>query len=277
MLHILHLKHLIIGFDPMHDVAIITVTRERPMLLRRAMRSVQQQDCYARIRHYVIIDDCPETYKMLDRENFAFSCEVYYFKRKPHEQTGPNRCALCLNYGVSKLTEKWVTFLDDDNEYDRNHISSLLKCAESNGTRIAHSFMRMFNQDGSPFTEERNPWCSDPEEARKEYQWMLSRGVRMNGSNIIKDSLNPEDHSPVDLGEWLAQRDLLIDYPFVTKYTACDLQIGRHEDDIFLEQLLSRGEPIACSQLPTLRYYLGGYSTRDGGYANPFVGDPKHE
>jgi hypothetical protein len=261
----------------MKDVAIITVTRERPTLLRRAMLSVQLQDCYARIRHYIIIDDCPATRDFLSRESFASSCEMHYCKRAPHEQTGPSRCALCLNCGVSIATEKWVAFLDDDNEYEPNHISSLLKCAESHRTRAVHSYTRMFHPDGSPFTEERNPWCLDPEEARKEYQLMLSRGVRTKGSNVIKDSMDTKDHSPIDIGEWLLRRDILLEIPFVTEFAADDLQIGRHEDDIFLEELSSRGEPIACSQLPTLRYYLGGYSTKDGGYANPYAEVPRHE
>jgi hypothetical protein len=137
--------------------------------------------------------------------------------------------------------------------------------------------MHLFHPDGSPYTEERNPWCSNPDEARKEYQWMLSRGVRTKGSNVIKDSIDLKDHSPVDLGEWLIERDVLLEIPFVTEYTDDDLLIGRHEDDIFLEELLSHGESIACSQLPTLRYYLGGYSTKDGGYANPYSEVPAHE
>ena len=261
----------------MKDVAIITVTRERPTLLRRALLSVRLQDCYAGIRHYVIIDDCPETSDFFSHESSASSCEVHYCKRESHEMTGPSRCALLLNYGVSIASEEWVAFLDDDNEYEHNHISSLLKCAESQQTCAVHSYMQMFNPDGSPFTEERNPWCLDPEETRKEYQWMVSRGVRTKGSNVIKDSLDPKDHSPVDLGEWLLRRDILLEIPFVTEYTANDLKIGRHEDDIFLEDLASRGEPIACSQLPTLRYYLGGYSTKDGGYANPYTEACRHE
>ena len=168
---------------------------------------------------------------------------------------------------------EWIAFLDDDNEFESNHIASLLECAEATGCRAVHSHMQMFHRDGRPFLEAGNPWCSDPDEASKEYEWMVSRGVRTPGSNIIRDSMNPQDHSPVDLGEWLLRRTLLLEIPFCTEYSADDLLVGKHEDDKFLEELVAREERVACTGKPTLSYYLGGYSTRDDGYANPYRRD----
>lgn len=253
----------------MKDIAVITVTRTRPKLLHRAILSVQKQACISRIMHYIIIDDCQETRDFLYKKRLNLYCNILYLGRQSFEQTGPARCAVCLNYGVSKANAKWIAFLDDDNEFEANHISSLLNCVEKHGYRAAHSYMQIFNSDGTSFVEERNPWCHDPEEAKKEYKWMLSRNVRTNGTNIVRDSINPEDHSPVDLGEWLLRRDLLVENPFETEYSDQDMSIGRHEDDILLEELIKKHEPIACSGLPTLRYYLGGYSTISG-YENPF-------
>ena len=253
------------------DIAIITVTRERPLLLNRAIRSVVNQDCYCRINHYIIIDDCRETLDFLYQNSLTTYCNAQYLKRGPNETTGPSRCAFCLNNGVSITSERWIAFLDDDNEIEYNHISSLLSCAEKVGTRAVHSYMKVFHSNGQPYLEKRNPWCSDPEESLQEYQWMLFKGVRSKNSNVFKDSIDPSDHSPVDLGEWLLRRDLLCEIPFVTQYSEDDLKIGRHEDDKFLDGLLSTGEPIACSCLPTLHYYLGGYSTKNGGYVNPYL------
>jgi len=168
------------------------------------------------------------------------------------------------------LETEWVAFLDDDNEFEPPHIESLLQCALETGCRAVHSYMKMYHRDGRPFIEERNPWCNDPEDAAAEYRWMVTRGVRSPYDNVVRDSMDPEDHSPVDLGEWLLRRDLLEEVPFETEFSAQDLAIGRHEDDVFLDALRDRREPVACSGLATFRYYLGGYSTAYGGYPNPY-------
>ena len=110
-----------------------------------------------------------------------------------------------------------------------------------------------------------------PSEAAAEYQWMIARGVRFPGDNVVRDSLNPDDHSPVDLGEWLLRRELLLEMPFETEYPEEDIRLGRHEDDKFLDALVARGEPVACTHKATLKYYLGGFSTLQGGYDNPYA------
>ena len=55
-----------------------------------------------------------------------------------------------------------------------------------------------------------------------------------------------------------------------------DIRIGRHEDDKFLDALIAREEPVACTYKATLKYYLGGLSNFHGGYDNPYVRKKQH-
>ena len=258
-------------FPSENTLGVVTVTRERPELLLRAIRSVVAQECEAPISHLIIIDDCSPTLATLSAfRTPSWHLAWRYLPRTPGDETGPARCAECLNLGVQALDTKWIAFLDDDNEFAADHLSSLLACALETGCRAVHSYMRMYHRDARPFVEERNPWCRDSAESRKEYLWMVFRGVRTPGDNLVRDSMDPEDHSPVDLGEWLLLRELLHAIPFETEYSEDDLRIGRHEDDKFLDALRDQGEPTACTKRPTLHYYLGGMSTCHGGYENPY-------
>lgn len=253
------------------SVGILTVTRNRPEALLHAIRSVCAQECGAVLTHLVVVDDCDATCQSLTALVAPPQHLCWRFlPRGPEDVTGPRRCAQCLNCGVRMLDTDWIAFLDDDNEFEPSHIASLLETAQQSGCRAIHSYMKMYHANGHPFIDERNPWCGDQDEAASEFRWMVARGVRSPGSNVVRDSIDPDDHSPVDLGEWLLRRDLLDEIPFQTEYSDNDLEIGRHEDDVFLETLIERAEPVACTGKATFRYYLGGYSTCNGGYANPY-------
>ena len=46
-------------------ITVITITKNRPNLLERAIKTVKEQT-YNNIKHLIIIDDCPVTLKMLE-------------------------------------------------------------------------------------------------------------------------------------------------------------------------------------------------------------------
>jgi hypothetical protein len=72
----------------------------------------------------------------------------------------------------------------------------------------------------------------------------------------------------VDTSEWLFERELLLHVPFCEVYDHRDWLDVVPEDNKLLTTLVELGIPIACTHMPSLRYYLGGYS-------NSFTGEER--
>ena len=249
----------------MERIAVVTLTRRRPHLLRRAISSVAAQVCSVPSLHFVAIDDCPPTAAMLEScsdlpRNFDFAL----LPREPLDRSGPARSAILRNACVRRLAVDWISFLDDDNEIEPDHLESLWRCAHATGCRAVHSWLHMFHSDGRPFLDEMDPWTRDPEAAREKFRRMVTLGVRSPGSNLFRDRADPKGaENPVrtvDTSAWLLRRDLLLEAPVPEQYSDSDWETMTTEDDKLLAQLIERGEPTACSRRATLRYYLGGYS-----------------
>ena len=47
-------------------ITVITITKNRPNLLERAINTVKTQT-YPNIKHFIVIDDCPSTLEMLEK------------------------------------------------------------------------------------------------------------------------------------------------------------------------------------------------------------------
>jgi len=50
----------------MDSITVITVTRNRPQLLERAILSVRSQDYPGHVMHLIIVDDCNQTVHALE-------------------------------------------------------------------------------------------------------------------------------------------------------------------------------------------------------------------
>jgi glycosyltransferase involved in cell wall biosynthesis len=256
------------------SITVVTPTRKRVKLLRRAIASVQQQDYHGEIHHSIIVDACPETasFLFLQSPNPAFASSIAWtvLERDAHEIDGSQRAALLRNHAVRNAQTRWIAFLDDDNEFKSNHLSSLVQCAQRKGYSAVHSQRELYFADGQPYTEARFPWDHDRTEGERLHQELCELGIFQAGSNVVRDRIQPDDGSPplpisVDTGEWLIDRELFLRYPFsTTEYEENDwpgLQGRRQgEDDRFMWTLVKNHVPIACSELSTLKYYLGGYS-----------------
>ncbi len=62
-----------------------------------------------------------------------------------------------------------------------------------------------------------------------------------------------------EANEWY-ERALLLEYPFPEAYSSIDWLSMTTEDDKLMQVLVQNQIKIACTQKPTLKYYLGGYS-----------------
>ncbi len=250
--------------NPWPPVTLVTVTRSRVNLLPRAIASVQRQDYAGPLVHLIVVDSCDTTRAYLKSVALPANVRWEYDQRSPEEQSGPARLSKLRNYAVAMAESHWIGFLDDDNEFEPNHVSSLVACAIQSGCPAVHSHMQIFSRDGVPYRKQRMPWIVDEEEATQKYKELCEKGVFDSGSHISRDRADPLSHPDpvrsVDMGEWMCERSTLLAYPFTEVYSLEDWANVTSEDDKLMMSLIDNEVPIACTGMATLKYYLGGYS-----------------
>jgi glycosyltransferase involved in cell wall biosynthesis len=250
----------------MNSVTVLTITRERPELLKRAIASVRAQDYPGQVVHLIMVDDCDQTVQALAKmESSAHRKLVSHFEsRGAGDRNGRARSAYLRNLSVGMTDSRWVAFLDDDNEYESNHLSSLITCAVQNKHSAVHSYRKIYHADGSPYLERRFPWVRDVEEGKRLYEYYCDRGLLIRDTNIFQDRADPKGQPDgirmVDSSVWLFERSLLIRYPFPQQYTEKDIRNNVYEDDKLLDLLQEHEVSITTTGQPTVKYYLGGYS-----------------
>jgi hypothetical protein len=91
---------------------------------------------------------------------------------------------------------------------------------------------------------------------------MVELGIATPGSNILRDRVRYEADGAVgvDAGEWLVRTELARRVPFPDTFSTEDWIRVVPEDTKFLRLLLNSGVIPVCSEIPTLRYNLGGMS-----------------
>jgi glycosyltransferase involved in cell wall biosynthesis len=250
------------------------------------MASVYAQDFDGQVEHVIIVDDDPETARIASaapaRPGLRITVEQV---RRPaaeaDEPPGDRRHAYprlsrLFNAGVRVSSAEWIAFLDDDNEYEPHHLSSLVACVVRSDVPAGHSCRTIWHADGSPFLDEAWHTVADPQEAARVYQVMCDKGVRIPGTNIVLDRADPvppgsafrtssvlQAQDPValvDQSTWLVRRDLLLRWPIPEVFTDAEYQANTAPDDKLLQTLRDSGVPLVSSGLPTVRYYLGGIS-----------------
>jgi glycosyltransferase involved in cell wall biosynthesis len=250
-------------------ITVVTITRGRPELLARAMRSVCEQDYSRPIVHVVVVDDAPEVYADVERslpwDSDAPRKQVWVFApRAEGESSGPARLGRLRNRTVRAATTRLVAFLDDDNEFEPHHLSSLMDCMTQTGAAAVHSHRRLYLRNGAPYVEHRMPWKRDRREGRAVYDELREMHIFIHGSNVIRDRARHTWQNDavrmVDTSEWLFRRDVLLRIPFCEEYSYEDWMEVRPEDNKLVRALVAAGVTIACTHMPSLRCYLGGYS-----------------
>ena len=88
-------------------ITVITVTKNRPNLLKRAIETVKKQT-YPNIKHLIIIDECPKTLEMLE-SNYKNDkkLEYVYMKRLEKEKSGPSVLARLRTFAIHKIGSGW--------------------------------------------------------------------------------------------------------------------------------------------------------------------------
>lgn len=242
-------------------VAVVTATRGRPDTLMRTIDSVSSQCCDHVAAHLVLVDDCDDTWTQL-RRHLPSHVWARMVRRSTEDVTGPVRLGHLRDVGASLAKTQWLAFIDDDNEWEHDHLHSLLDVARKADVSAAHSWQRVTNRDGSPYLEERYPWPKTEAERISAYKRVCELSVMEPGSSLIKTRASRQvlDAGVVDAGEWLLDRVMVQSIGFTCELSDDDYARGIGDDDKFVGAMLDAKIQTACSMRPTFIYHLGGPS-----------------
>ena len=125
--------------------SIIVPTYNRAHLISHTLDSVRNQDF--KNFELIIVDDGSNDNTKSIIENYIYNYELknfhYYYKN--NEERGAAR-----NYGISKASGKWITFLDSDDIFYNNHLflasDFILKNADIDVFHSAYEFRNQKNE-----------------------------------------------------------------------------------------------------------------------------------
>jgi glycosyltransferase involved in cell wall biosynthesis len=140
-------------------VSVIIPTFKRPKLLVKAIESVLAQD-YFPLEIIIVGDHCPALKKLrLPRGDMRVVVENL---ARNHKDWG----GAARNRGIELARGDWIAYLDDDNEWEPNHLSSLMFPAEWYGADYAVASLKI----GDKVLR-----CSKPEKGRVDASAILHR------------------------------------------------------------------------------------------------------
>lgn len=251
------------------SISVITLTRDRPELLTRAIQSVQTQQVDADVSHIVIGDDAPSLHTSgLAPQLEEWGVQVVNISRTRTFPSVSARLAALRNEGIRRSRSDWVAFLDDDNSYTPEHLSSLLSVASQSGASAVHSHRILLEPSGKSWEGLSFPWPCPGLGGEGALRWLSQEGVFVPESPIMRDKTPLSGGHPgtVDTSEWLVERHLCLEVPWPEDVTEAQEAIGIGEDGAWLRCLLAAGVMPVCSERPTLLYRLGGRYDQSNGY-----------
>ena len=261
----------------MKAVSVVIPSSYRPQLLR-ALQSIEQQD-YAGPIEVLIVTPTPDLIQEKIAETSAKMkrpCRIVPFELTQRdiaenpllEMYAWSNAARRRNLGTALASGDLVCHLGDDDEYQPNHISSLVDLLESSpDLPLVFSWRRLLSEDGAPFTSNVYPWIKQPNLAHARYifQELVRLGICAPDSCEMHDQfIGPqgEELFTVDVSEWLIRREFHLRLPFRERYTFREISHGLTEDYLFCKDLAAIGVPVGCTRKATFNYYLGGQTTR---------------
>ena len=122
-------------------VSVIMRTFNRPAMLRRALESVREQTW--KNREVVVINDGGEDVADV-LADFEGRLDIQYVSFTP--DTKPGRCG-AANAGIEVASGEYIAYLDDDDLYYPQHLSSLMERVADTGTRCVYSFANVATEE----------------------------------------------------------------------------------------------------------------------------------
>ncbi|MPL99924.1 UDP-4-amino-4-deoxy-L-arabinose--oxoglutarate aminotransferase [bioreactor metagenome] len=248
-------------------VSVIVLTKNRKEKLVEAINSVLMQDFKGSIEILLIGDNC-NYLDCIDRLKLPKNIKIKknniildrYFDEKPTVC----RVATLRNISINLVSQNFICFLDDDNQWEENHISSLIDSMNQHNCKATFSWRKLFLENGKPFIPKSWPWIGSDISQDVLSDIYLNLGVLDENSNILKDCFEAiyqnRDYATIDMGAWLFRKEIFDIIKFRTNYSEEEINSVVTEDDVLLKDLKKLNFIVHPSQKATLKYYLGGYS-----------------
>jgi Glycosyl transferase family 2 len=246
-------------------VTVVTPTYDRVELLHRCVASVMTQS-YRPIQHIIVGDGCPA----LDEAGAGLlavnpKLQIINLQRaKDMPDYGPGRIARVRNAGVRRAAGTLIAHLDDDNEWEPDHVETLVDAlARRPDAAMAFSHRRLLIEGVRPYLAPCHPWSPDVETGQRVWQEYSRMGVYRGGSPIMRDrvSFSEERDITADTNELLVRREVHALFPFVVSFPDAMQALACGEDDVFCEQVYRSRWRMVSSGQPTLRFRIGGRFT----------------
>lgn len=109
-------------------VSVVIPTYKRPKYLKRALDSVLRQT-YKNIEIIVVDDNNSDDEYRIETEKFMKKFNDSRIKYIKHERNKNGSAA--RNTGIKNSSGKYITFLDDDDEFADQRIEKLVQCMEN--------------------------------------------------------------------------------------------------------------------------------------------------
>lgn len=117
-------------------VSVIVPTHRRTLLLEKALRSALAQD-YTNLEILVVGDACPELDATIAYQG---NSRIRFYNLPENHGSGG---AVPRNYGIMLAAGNLIAYLDDDNTWSSNHISSLYAELRIQGAAFTFSSMKV--------------------------------------------------------------------------------------------------------------------------------------
>jgi len=260
-----YIRAIVIGqkYSTMNkDICVITFTVDRVMLLIRCIHSVRLQGLP--VRHLIFSENSDVLQRDTRLKDYLEFVEFHKIEGEPHKGASSPRMAALRQYSLSHVHEKYVCFLDDDNEMEPGHLKSLMAVINEQQLVAAYSWRLLLHADGTHFDGSSYPWHHDPAEAHIRWKWCIDAGVMIQGQPVMRDGPvtvpDPLRLATVDMNEWLFKTEELKLIGLLAEFTDKEVESRMGEDDKLFGRIQMMGLPIAGTGLATIRYYLGGVS-----------------
>lgn len=141
------------GFLKKPTITVVTSSIGRPEL-RACIESVQKQDYPLKVKHMVFVNGPPWHEKAKETLKDFPEVEAFYLREETGDVgIGPG-CGNVFAAGPWLTNSDLIFYLNDDDFYEPDHVSSMVKIMWENNLSWAYSLRRFVDKDGKPFCED---------------------------------------------------------------------------------------------------------------------------
>jgi dTDP-4-amino-4,6-dideoxygalactose transaminase len=249
------------------SISVIILTRDRKEKLINAINTVLRQNYSSNIEILLIGDNCNYLDDFKDQilpDNISIKRHNITLDQSYENNLTVHRVATLRNIAVNITTHNCICFLDDDNLWEVNHLSSLMETLQFHQCKASYSWRKLYLNNGTPWIPTIWPWIGSdiPQEAL--FTIYKKLGMVELKSNILRDQFeavyNNRDFATIDMGAWLFKRELFDVISFKTNYSKEEENCLVTEDDQLLLDLKRLNFIVKPTKKATLKYFLGGFS-----------------